>query len=63
VNNSAGDKYPFNVEALLRSKGEFKSLLDIDEIIQRNDLSDDEKSDMIGRAIKTVIAGRTAHGQ
>lgn len=63
MSNSAGDKYPFNVEALLRSKGEFKSLLEIDEVIQRNDLSDDEKSELIVAAIKSVIAGSTVHGQ
>lgn len=61
MSNSAGDKYPFNVEALLRSKGNFKSLLEIDEIIQRSDLSDDEKSELIVATIKPIIAGSTAH--
>lgn len=57
MSESSGDKYPFNIEALLRSKGDFKTLIDIDALILRKDLTDLEKSELISMTIQTVIKG------
>jgi len=61
MSDSAADAYPFNVEGLLRSRGDFKTLLDIDRLILRSDLTDDEKSELIGMTIQTVLEGDTNH--
>ncbi|KPY55620.1 hypothetical protein ALO93_200072 [Pseudomonas amygdali pv. sesami] len=61
MSTSAGDAYPFNVEGLLRSRGDFKTLLDIDRLILRSDLTDEEKSELIGITIQTVLEGDTKH--
>lgn len=57
MSNTPIQSYPFNVDALLRSRGDFRTLLDIDLLIRRTDLSDDEKGELIGITIQSVLEG------
>lgn len=50
----------FNIEALLRSKGAYKLLLEIDEIICTPDLTDQDKAEIIKASVVLLIKGE--HG-
>lgn len=50
----------FNIEALLRSKGAYKLLLEIDEIICTPGLTDQDKAEIIKASVVLLIKGE--HG-
>lgn len=50
----------FNIEALLRTKGAYKLLLEIDEIICTPGLTDQDKAEIIKASVVLLIKGE--HG-
>ncbi|ARR15300.1 MULTISPECIES: hypothetical protein [Xanthomonas] len=52
---SPTERSMFNIEAFLRSRGNAKATLDIDEIVLKDDIGDDEKMALIQQTIQPLI--------
>ncbi|WP_434214150.1 hypothetical protein [Xanthomonas oryzae] len=52
---SPTERSMFNIEAFLRSRGNTKATLDIDEIVLKDDIGDDEKMALIQQTIQPLI--------